>query len=288
MSKRNGGAAMVLVHGAWHGAWCYERVIPLLAGHGVYALARDLPAHGLNARFPASFGVRPLAPAAFGGEPSPLAQVTLDDYVAGVVDTIDQMKALGHEKVVLVGHSMGGVPITAVAERVPEKLSALVYLTAFMPGSGVPAVAYIAAPENAGEMVGPQFMADPQQVGALRIDHRSADPAYRDRTRAAFFGDVGDAEFEAALHLLTPDVPVAPFATPVATTADRWGAVPRHYIRCHRDQAIRPALQARFIAEADALVPARPTVVHELDASHSPFLSQPAALAALLAKIALG
>lgn len=58
--------AFVLVHGAWHGASTYERVIPLLAAKGHCAVARDLPAHGLNTRFPTSYDVRPLDPAAFG------------------------------------------------------------------------------------------------------------------------------------------------------------------------------------------------------------------------------
>ena len=56
---------------------------------------------------------------------------------------LDEVRALGFEKVILVGHSMGGVAITAAAERAPEKIAAIVYLTAFMPQSGVPAISYI-------------------------------------------------------------------------------------------------------------------------------------------------
>ena len=277
MSKPSSNHAFVLVHGAWHGAWTFERVIPALARHGSFAVARDLPAHGLNA---------PLDAAAFASQPSPVAATSLDDYADSVVATIDQVRAMGFDKVTLVGHSMGGVVVTAVGQKTPDKIARLVYLTAFMPASNVPAVAYIGAAENAGELVGPQFMADPMQVGALRIDHRSADPAYRARTRQAFFGDLSDAQFDAVAHLMTPDVPAQPMTTPVTLSAERWGALPRHYVRCHRDMAIRPALQARFIAEADAFTPGNRTVVHEMDTSHSPFFSQPEALAALLAHIA--
>lgn len=274
--------AAVLVHGAWHGAWTYERIVPLLAAQGVFGVARDLPAHGLNARFPHGYAGGSCDAASV----SPVAAVSLDDYVDSVVNTLDQVRTLGFEQVMLVGHSMGGIVVSAVAERVPQRLSRIVYLTAFMPAAGVPAVAYIGAPENDGERVGPQFVADPRAVGALRIDHRSKDPAYRARTRAAFCGDVDDTTWEAVSHLLTPDVPAAPMATPITLTRERWGAVPRHYIRCLQDEAIRPALQQRFIAEADAFTPGRRTVVHTLDASHSPFLSQPGALAELLAGIA--
>ncbi|MEP6826082.1 MAG: alpha/beta fold hydrolase [Ramlibacter sp.] len=279
-------AAFVLVHGAFHGAWCFERVLPLLAGLGHAALARDLPAHGLHARFPAAYTQRPLNPAAFAVEPSPVAGTALEDYVASIIATIDQVRAMGHQKVVLVGHSMGGVPVTAVAERVPERIHRLVYLTAFMPASGVPAISYIQAPENAGELVGPHLMADPAVVGALRIDQRSSDAAYNAGRKLAFYGDVAQAEYDAVAHLLTPDVPVAPFATPIVLTAGGWGSVDRHYIRCTQDMAIRPALQQRFIDEADAFVPGRKTTVHTLDTSHSPFISAPQALAQMLHGIA--
>jgi pimeloyl-ACP methyl ester carboxylesterase len=278
--------AFVLVHGAWHGAWTYERVVPLLAARGHAAVARDLPAHGLSARFPASYNVRPLDPVAFATETSPVAGTTLDDYTHSVIATIDQVRALGHNKVVLVAHSMGGVVATAVAERAPEKLSKLIYLTAFMPASGVPGVAYIQSAENKGELVGPQLLADPAAIGALRMDHRSASETYRANAKLAFYADVSQADFDAVANLMTPDVPVAPFATPIVTTAARWGSVPRHYIRCSEDRAILPALQQRFIDEADAFVPGNRTMVHNLTSSHSPFMSQPALLAELLAKIA--
>lgn len=285
-AEASSAPAFVLVHGAWHGASTYERMIPLLAAKGHCAVARDLPAHGLNARFPASYSVRPLDPAAFATEPSPVAATTLDDYANSVIATIDQVRALGHDKVVLVAHSMGGVVATAVAERAPEKLAKLVYLTAFMPASGVPGIAYIQSPENAGELVGPQLLADPTVIGALRMDHRSASAAYRANGKLAFYADVSQADYDAMANLLTPDVPVAPFATPIATTVARWGSVPRHYIRCSQDRAILPALQQRFINEADAFVPGNRTVVHDLVSSHSPFMSQPSVLADLLARIA--
>ena len=75
------------------------------------------------------------------------------------------------------------------------------------------------------------------------------------------------------------DVPAAPFATAIPTTAARWGAIDRHYIKCLQDRVILPALQQRFIDEADAFAPGNPTHVHQLDSSHSPFMSQPAVLA---------
>jgi pimeloyl-ACP methyl ester carboxylesterase len=286
MTSDRSKAAFVLVHGAWHGAWSYERVIPSLARGGHAAVARDLPAHGLLARFPASYHARPFDPAAFATEPSPVSATTLQECADQVLSTIDEMRALGHKKVVLVGHSMGGVVITAAAEQAPEKIAHLVYLTAFMPAPGAPLLAYIQAPENAGELVGPSLAADPMVTGSLRLDPLSGDAAYRARLRQAFCGDVDDALFASIAHLLTPDAPLNLFTTPATATLERWGALPRHYIMCTEDQALRPRLQERFIAEADAFAPGNPTRVHRMATSHSPFFSAPERLAALLSDLA--
>ncbi|KWI96773.1 alpha/beta hydrolase [Burkholderia ubonensis] len=276
----------VFVHGAWHGAWCFAHVMAALAARGHLSIARDLPAHGINARFPASYFQRPLDREAFGAEPSPVANTTLDDYASQVIQAVDDAYALGHGKVVLVGHSMGGIAITAAAERMPEKIAKIVYLAAFMPASGVPGLDYVRAPENQGELLGQLMLASPRATGALRIDPRSDDAAYRATARRALCDDVPQAEYEAVANLMSCDVPAAPFATAIPTTAARWGALDRHYIKCLQDHVILPALQQRFIDEADAFTPDNPTHVHQLDSSHSPFVSQPAVLAGVLADIA--
>ncbi|WP_428845189.1 alpha/beta fold hydrolase [Burkholderia cenocepacia] len=151
----------VLVHGAWHGAWCYAHVAAALAARGYLSIARDLPAHGIHARFPASYLARPLDQDAFGAEPSPVANTTLDEYATQVMQAVDDAYALGRGKVVLVGHSMGGLAITAAAERAPEKIAKIVYLAAFMPASGVPGLDYVRAPENQGELLAPPDAREP-------------------------------------------------------------------------------------------------------------------------------
>lgn len=284
--SRNTAAPLpfVLVHGAWHGAWAYERLGAALAARGHASVARDLPAHGINARYPAAFWQGDAQ--ALAQEPSPVAITTLDDYTGQVLRAIDAACALGHPRVVLVGHSMGGVAITAAAERAPERIAALVYLAAFMPASGVPGLDYVRAPENHGEMLASLICASPRAIGALRINPASRDAAYLATLKQALFEDVDEATFRAVTRLMSSDVPTAPFATPIATTAERWGSIARHYVTCAEDRVILPALQRRFIAEADAFMPERPTRVHALDSSHSPFLSQPDTLAELLAGIA--
>ncbi|MGU7769916.1 alpha/beta fold hydrolase [Burkholderia sp. MR1-5-21] len=285
-SPQSAHPVFVLVHGAWQGAWCYAHVEAALAARGHLSIARDLPAHGILARFPASYFKRPLDKEAFATEPSPVANTTLDDYATQVMQAVDDAYALGHGKVVLVGHSMGGIAITAAAERMPEKIAKIVYLAAFMPASGVPGLDYVRAPENQGEMLGQLMLASPRAAGALRMDPRSDDAAYRTTAKRALFDDVSQAEYEAIANLMSCDVPAAPFATAIPTTAARWGAIDRHYIKCLQDRVILPALQQRFIDDADAFTPDNPTHVHQLDSSHSPFVSQPAVLAGVLADIA--
>lgn len=277
--------AFVLVHGGWHGAWCFERIVPLLAADGHVAVARDLPGHGLEARFPKSFMV-PSNREDFAAERSPLAAVGIGDYADSVIATIDGLRSAGHRNVVLLGHSMGGIVLNAVGERAPEKVGALVYLAANMPGPGTPIGAYFALPEAASALVNPVLIGDPFATGAFRIDPLRADADYRAALRQAFYNDAGDADFEAAAHLLTPDMPLKPMTTPIALSASRWGAIERHYILCTQDHAVPPSLARRFIADVDAFATRNPTQVHTLDTGHSPFVTAPQALASRLLRIA--
>ena len=107
-------ATFVIVHGAWSGGHAWRWLRPLLqaAGHEVFT--------------PALTGL---------GERSHLAnaQIDLDTHVLDVVGVLEYEDLL---QVVLVGHSYGGVVITGVADRVPERLAQLVYLDAEVPMDG--------------------------------------------------------------------------------------------------------------------------------------------------------
>jgi pimeloyl-ACP methyl ester carboxylesterase len=279
--------AFIFAHGAFFGAWAFQPTIAELTARGHRAIALDLPGHGLNARFPSSYFQRPLDAARFGTELSPSASITLDDNVNAVLKAIDAAMKGGAGPVVLVGHSMSGPTISAVAEKLPEKIARLVYLTAFLPKSGVPAIAYIQSAENKGELVGPVIKADPKKVGAIRIDQNSADPAYVRANKYAFAGELDDDAWRAVTNLSVPDAPIQMFTTPVTLTAANWGSVPRAFIHCSLDNAVRPALQDRMVEEADAATPNNPTRVAVLDCSHSgAFLSTPTRLAATLEELA--
>lgn len=107
-------ADFVLVHGAWHGAWCWKRVLPPLwsAGHRAFAVSLS--------------GV---------GERTHIAPktVTLETHIADVVNVIEAEELLD---AVLVGHSYAGMVITGVAQRAAMRLRHLVYLDAMVPLPG--------------------------------------------------------------------------------------------------------------------------------------------------------
>jgi pimeloyl-ACP methyl ester carboxylesterase len=179
------------------------------------------------------------------------------------------------------------VVATAAAEAAPELFAGLVYVCAYAPVSGLPAAAYAASPENAGE--GGDRMrgllgADPRKIGGLRID--TEDVSRHGLIREAFYNDLDVDTATAAISLLSTDGPAGIPAMAFEVTKARYGAIPHAYVMCTRDNMVRIALQQRLVKEIDA-VSARPTVVTELDSSHSPFLSQPAALAEFIASLEL-
>ena len=107
-------ATFVLVHGGWHGGWCWQKVIPFLeaAGHEVYA--------------PTLTGLAERA-----AELSP--DIGLDTHIQDVVGLLQEKNLHG---VILVGHSYGGMVITGVVDAVPERIAHLVYLDTFVPRDG--------------------------------------------------------------------------------------------------------------------------------------------------------
>ena len=273
---------VLLLHGYWHGAWCWSEVLGRLTAAGTRALAVDMAGHGLRARRPAAPTARPFDPAALAAEPSP-AIADLDEAAALFVA---QARALGGgAPVTAVAHSMGGNVLTRAVQDAPGLFAHAVYVTAFMPASGVPAAAYIFAPENEGDLVQVAMVADPAAIGGLRLDTASLDPSYHQLLRDAFFGDIPADVADAAIALLTPDAPAGIAGGATTLTADGWGSVPRTYVVCSRDRALQPAMQRRFIELADAAFPGNPTTVHTLESSHSPFLSMPGELAGILLKL---
>jgi pimeloyl-ACP methyl ester carboxylesterase len=274
-------AVFVLIHGGWHNQSAWDRVAAVLKANGFAALAPDLPGAGVNAIAPTSLRCSPFDPAAFAAERSPIAGVTQEQRTQAVVALVQQAASLSDGKVILVGHSAGGMTISAVAEQVPNLLLAVVYLAGFMVPNGMPLLAMLQHEALSSALAPGLFIGDPVAIGATRIHAGSTDEAYRSLLKAAFYGDVSEFEFAHAASQLHCDESNAGAVAPSGITPGRFGTVPRHYIRCTQDRAIPLTGQDHMIAAVDAAIGGK-TTTHTLESSHSPFLSQPANLSKIL------
>lgn len=266
----------VLIHGAWHGAGHWAQFAATLAGRGHCALPVDLPGHGTRALFPASYLARDVV--ALRTEPSPLQDLALDDVASDVIGLLERLASTG-KRPTLVAHSMGGAVATRVAELAPELLAALIYVAAFVPTKlGSPA-AYLALPEARSARGSSLYVGDPGAIGAVRIDPRSADVAYLDELHAAYFSGLNRRDFLALAATLTPDQPLSFLASASEATAERWGSVPRAYVRTTRDRVLPIELQDVMVHHADALAPETQFRRASIAAGHAVFVSHPEQLA---------
>lgn len=206
-------ARFVLVHGAWHGGWCFDRVAGELERRGHVVEAPDLPCDRVG--------------------------LTVRDYAALIGPQPDA---------VVLGHSLGGLTIPFVEARVR------VYVAALLPLENVYDDALL---DDFGG-----FLRDEQDRSYWPDREAAAAKMYPDCSR-----EVSDAAFER----LRPQARIAPVPCPVAA-----GDV---FLVTRRDRAVDPAWQRRSAAEHGLRA-------FELDAGHSPFLTQPVELAALLDSLA--
>jgi pimeloyl-ACP methyl ester carboxylesterase len=237
-------ATFVLVHGAWHGAWCWEPVAAELARQGHRATAIDLPSHG--------------------ADPTDASGVTLDAYAGAIVRAVRAEDG----PVVLVGHSMGGMAISAAAELAPERIARLIYVAAFLPRDGE---SLLTIEERNPRLSVPL---------ALIVEASSGTAVLAaDKVRDLFYHDLPIEAAEAARGQLTRQA-LAPLGTPVRLTGGRFGSVPKSYLVCSEDRAIAVELQRDMIARSAV------ERVETLAASHSPFLSMALETAAALVRLA--
>lgn len=233
----------VLIHGAWHGAWCWYRIVARLERAGHRVIAPDL----LGA----------------GRERTPLASVTLESWR----EQIGAIVAAEREPVVLVGHSRGGIVISEVAEHYPDKVRKLVYVAASLCRNGETAGQWVASATDS--LTGPNIVVSEDGVSAT---------CRPQGLKELLYGLCGEEDIALARACVTPE-PLAPMGTPVRVSEQRFGRVPRVYVRCLQDRAATPAMQARMIEASPC------EEVITLDADHSPFFSRPDQLSKELARL---
>ncbi|RMI43885.1 alpha/beta hydrolase [Streptomyces triticirhizae] len=281
-------STFVLVHGGSGTArtWTPLRNELALRGHRSYAV--DLPGHGDLADVPAAYYRQPQDPAALAAAPSPLRGVTLADNVRHVAAILRRLAPAG--PLVLVGNSLGGLTISAVADAHPELVGRVVYLSALCLSDP----AMLTEPwgveddnllDAAAARIAVPGVAEP---GVARLNWRAAhgDPELFARLKAAIMADGSDHQFRMLLDALDPDENHGVLEAGAVVTAEGWGRVPHTFVRLAEDRAITPAVQDVMIRRADELTPANPFEVHTLAASHVGYFSRPALFADLLARLA--
>ena len=206
-------STFVLIHGAWHGAWCWDKVTPLLEQAGHEVVSFDLPGHG--------------------EDQTPALKVTMEGYTDRVVEALDTQT----DPVVLVGHSLSGTVISQAAEQRPEKIEKLVYLCALLLPSGKSVNE--ASQEDDGSVILNNVEIQEDQGRIILTE---------EGMKEALYHDCPEEDFERAKRLVSPQ-PLAPFGTPVEVTEGNFGSVRRTYVHTTQDRAISPARQEEMYTE---------------------------------------
>lgn len=200
----------LLISGAWHGSWCWNKIVSRLerAGHGV--IAPDLPGYGLQS--------------------PPLRAITLEMWTQHVCEILEAQS----EPVTLVGHSRAGIVLSQVAEHLPGKVRNLVYVSGFLLQAGESILRVLRADGSSALLTYVNLTHD---KGAWVV----AETAVKE----LFYGECTDSDTAFASARLAPE-PAEPLMTPIQITAGQFGRVPRSYIECLRDKAIPLALQRKM------------------------------------------
>ena len=225
---------VVLVHGGYHGAWCWDDVRAAMTTPSV---AVDLPGRGTR--------------------PWPGRRVTFADCAAAVLEDAD---AAGFARFLLVGHSLGGLTISTVANTAPDRLTGVVYLAALAPPPGSTVFDLLAPGQDVIDPAGTQAVLDPEL------------------SRAMFAGDLDDGAFAMAEARLVPE-PTGLFIEAIPAYQHD---VPVTYVRATRDAVVTAGLVAAMLPHL------QPDTEVEIESDHDTMLSHPAETASLLDGLAAG
>lgn len=198
---------VVLVHGAWHGAWCFSALQQELDHRGISSYAIDLPGHGTSLQALGDFA-------------------TDSDAVRGFLQVLSER---GINDPVLVGHSYGGAVISQAAATGPS-VGSLIYIAAFALYAG----------ESVMSALGTFPRHDVALGAAIEFRDDGTSGLNVHLARKALYGACSDTIVDAAIGRLTPQ-PMSTMAQDLAESA--LGRLPSTYIICSQDEAVHPAHQ---------------------------------------------
>jgi len=233
----------VLVHGAFQGPYAWQFVKSQLEAAGQNVVVVELPGHG--------------------NDQTPPATISIKSYRDKVVSAITALNG----QVVLVGHSLGGAIITAVADTIPNRIERLVYLAGFVPGNNQSILELTSMDPNSE--FGPALI--PSADGAsVSIPDEKIFPI--------FCLDGSEAIKQLLIDNNRPE-PITPQSDKILLSNPAFATVPKYYIYTTQDRAITIDLQRKMVETAGI------ENVYELAASHCPHLSIPDRVTATLLQI---
>ena len=238
----------VLVHGSFHGGWCWDRLIPLLRREGHEVYAPNLPASGTD--------------------PTPVENADLSAYSACIAHLVDGIAG----PVVLVGHSMGGIVASQVSEQCSEKLTAAIYVNGLLLRNGESLTSFLTANEA--------LDVDDLVLKNMRLSADGETATFpHEKAAEVFYNACTPAEADWAKCQLTLQRTKV-YSDTLRLTPQRYGTVKRFYVKGIRDNAVPPIYQDTMLENTSC------DEVYTLDGDHSPFLSAPGRLSEILLSIA--
>lgn len=229
----------LLIHGAWHGGWCWEKILPNLEKTGHTVLAPNLP--GRTNIY------------------TPHAEITLSTHVNFLKNLIKNVQG----KLVVVGHSFGGVVASQLAEEIPAQIHHLVYVCGFLP-------------ENSQSLIEiARSINHVEQPPAMEVNAAGTTITLKPvEALDLFFNCCSPDIGQWATKQLCPE-PLIPMTEKVVLSERRFGNIPKTYVVCTQDLAL--TLQAQKVMSNRA-----GCHMIDLPTDHSPFLSMPEALTRIL------
>jgi pimeloyl-ACP methyl ester carboxylesterase len=203
----------ILIHGSWHSAWNWHKVIPLIEKAGHEAIAIDLPG--------------------MGRDKTPIQEVKMKTTVEKICQVIDTVPG----KVILVGHSKNGIMISQVAEYRSDKIEKLVYLAAYLIPNGKTQKEYSML--DTGGWLRPYVTQHPETNS-----HTLQSTIFKE----GLYHDCADEITDLAKVLLSNE-PVESAITPLQLSEENFGRIPRFYIECTEDRAVTPFIQRKMHTE---------------------------------------
>lgn len=231
---------VVIIHGAWSSANDWQQVSKDLVAAGNQVVSVNLPGHG--------------------NDNTAIAAISLKLYVDQVKKSIGDK-----QNVLLVAHSFGGIVASQLAEEIPSQIKKVIYIAAYVP-------------KNSESLLSIAQTDPESHVGKnLSVDEKAGTAAIRKEGIAdVFMADAPKQVIDYVSDHLKPE-PLAPLATPVKLSDEKFGKINKVFIFSLNDHTIGYLLQQRMVKDAGI------QKLYSLPSSHTPFIMYPHVLAQIIA-----